>query len=101
MILAQPTVRCGRVVEQLEIRDQPQLVESAAKRFAVVAIQVRAQEIPRLSHRIRPAPPLLPEELQSVPYIPLQGGGDALQQLLPKHLVGVPDGGLFEGRAAE
>ena len=91
----------GRVVEELEVRDQPELVEGAAQGLAVVAVRPHAEQVAHLGHRIGPAPSFLPQVLQDVPRVSPQRGGNALQQLPPKPLVGIVDPEVLERRAAE
>ena len=101
VVPAHPSVGRGRVVEQLEVRYEAQLVEGAAEGFAVIAVRLGAQQVPDLGGRAGPTPAPPVQELQIVPDVTVQRGGDTLQQLLPQRCVGVADRELLEGGLAE
>ena len=100
-VLAHAPEGGGGIVEELEVGDQPELVEGAAEGLAVVAVRPHAEQVADLRHPVGPAPSLLPKVGQEVPRVSPQCGGNALQQLPPKPLVGVVDPKVLEGRAAE
>ena len=101
MVLAHPPAGAGGLVEQVEVRNQPDFVQSGAERLGVVAVRLRAQQVPDLRRRIRPPPALLAQKLKNVLDVASQRGRNALQQPQPQRVVDVPDRKLLEGRAAE
>ena len=101
VILAHPPAGAGGLVEQVEVRNQPQFVQSGTECLRVVAVGLCAQQVPDLRRRIRPPPALLAQKLKNVLDVAPQRRRNALQQPQPQCIVDVPDRKLLEGRAAE
>ena len=74
-VLADATVGSRRVVEQLEVGHETELVECAPESLAVVAVRQGAEEVPHLGDGTAPAPTLIIQELKYVPYVALRVAG--------------------------